>query len=68
MNPGRAILSTPELAAELGKARSTVWLLSVDDPVFRNAVVRRTRRSTWFSVQRLRDAGILPRLADVVIA
>lgn len=61
MNPDTFILTTSELATELNLSRSTVWHLSVHDPLWRTFVVRRTAHSTWWSVQRLREAGILTK-------
>jgi hypothetical protein len=60
VNPNAAILTTRELAEVLGVCPSTVRTLS-NDPAWSSCVVRRTKHSTWWSVQRLRDAGLIPK-------
>lgn len=66
MIAGKHILSTPELAAILGKSASTLWRRSSTDPKYRKCVLRRTAHSTEWSVQRLRDEGILTQEPQTV--
>lgn len=58
MNPP-AILSSHQLADLLRKHHSTIHLWSMTIPAFAACVISRTKRSTWWSTQRLRDAGYL---------
>lgn len=57
--PGKPILSTQELAAILGKDPSTLRRRAATCPAFRRCIVYRTAHSTDWSVQRLREEGIL---------
>jgi hypothetical protein len=55
------VLTTSALAKRLGKSRDTVWRWQCEDPRFAQCVLRRTKRSTTWSVQRLIDLGFLKR-------
>lgn len=55
------ILTTRQLAMLLKSTHSTVYAWTLTDPVFAACIVRRTKRSTWWSTQRLRDAGYLAK-------
>ncbi len=52
-------ISSRELAERLGVSHVTVWRWQSEDPKLAQCVVRRTRHSTRWSVQRLRESGYL---------
>jgi hypothetical protein len=56
------------IADVLGVSRSTLHMWSITDAVLAGCILRRTARSTWWSVQRLRDRGYLHRLPVVAAA
>lgn len=58
-----AILTVRALADRLGLSRTTVHAWLTTDAKWRACIVHQTRRKYWLSVQRLTDAGILPRAA-----
>lgn len=62
---GISLAPSSLIAEALGVSRSTLhtWLLT--DASLAGCVLRRTARSTWWSVQRLRDRGYLHRLPVV---
>ncbi len=53
------ILTTAQLAERLGMCRDTIWRWQFSDPRFAQCVIKRTRRSTYWSVARLLAAGLL---------
>ncbi len=53
------ILTSPELAKVMGVARNTLWRWACKDPRLNQCVLRRTKCSTYWSVQRLVDNGFL---------
>lgn len=52
-------LTSPQLALRLGIARSTLHSMIQADPKLRGCILRATRRSTTWSVAKLRAAGYL---------
>ncbi|MEY2855644.1 MAG: hypothetical protein RL030_2776 [Pseudomonadota bacterium] len=65
--PDPALITSKTLAARLGVSRSTLHQWTGDDARLAGCIFRRTKHSTWWSVQKLRDRSILPALAPVLI-
>lgn len=59
-----AIITTPRLAKLLGKSRATIWQWSMTDASLAGCVIRRTKHSTYWSVQRLQERGFLTKPAE----
>lgn len=60
-----ALLKSKDLAALLGICRSSLHKWSGEDARLAGCIFRQTSHSTWWSVQKLRDRGILPALPMV---
>lgn len=56
-----SIITTAQLAERMGMAERTVRDWTNEDATLAGCVVRQTRRSTWWSVQKLRDRGYLTK-------
>ncbi len=56
-----AIVKTSALADLLGVDPSTVWRWQFNDAAFAGCVVKRTKHSTYWSVQRLQERGFLTK-------
>lgn len=56
-----AILTTSELAARLGVDHCTVWRWQLSDGAFAGCAIKRTKHSTYWSVQRLQERGFLTK-------
>lgn len=61
MNADPSTITSAELAQRMGVAESSLWEWSNDDASLRGCILRRTRRSTTWSVQRLRERGFLTK-------
>lgn len=55
------VISTAELAQRLGKSPSTIWKWRMQDAALASCVVRQTKHSTYWSVQRLQERGYLTK-------
>lgn len=66
-HPDPALIPSKVLAARLGVSRSTLYAMTCDNASLAGCIFRSTPRSTWWSVQKLRDRSILPALAPVLI-
>lgn len=56
-----SILTTALAASAMGVGEQTLRDWSASDATLAGCILRRTKRSTWWSVQRLRDRGYLTR-------
>jgi hypothetical protein len=65
---GPAIIPSAALAKRMGINRKTLWQWSSEDAHLAGCIIRQTRRSTWWSVQRLRDRGFLTKDAPTATA
>lgn len=56
-----SLLTTSTAAAQMGIGEQTLRDWSASDATLAGCIVRQTKRSTWWSVQRLRDRGYLTK-------
>lgn len=56
-----AILTTLQVASLMNVNRSTVYTWTTSDEKLASCIIRRTKFSTWWSTQKLRDAGYLTK-------
>lgn len=61
-----AVLKSKDLLPLVPYSRTVLWMLSVHDPLWRSCVIRRTARSTYWSVPRLKAAGLIETEAVAV--
>ena len=63
-----SIIKSAEVAERMGIDRSTLIKWYERDAALAGCILRRTKRSTWWSVQRLRDRGFLTKPTTNVTA